>query len=305
MSKFNKFNKCNDFPFPCAFPPAGQGPTGPTGPQGVPGIQGEPGNPGPTGPSGTAIGVTGPTGPQGIQGPPGEEGPTGPQGVQGIQGEPGPEGPTGPQGVQGLQGEPGPEGPTGPQGVQGIQGEPGPEGPTGPQGVQGLQGEPGPEGPTGPQGVQGIQGVQGEVGPTGPMLPGDNIFVANSSATITTAPFDPLPMVSTITINGTSLALASPGVSVLTAGTYYIITKCTIQAPATLVAAIALAVNGAAIPNTSTLTGVAFSQLPILGTQIMTFAIVNIPANATVTAFNNSNTPATFGNASLGIYRIG
>ncbi|MED3068157.1 hypothetical protein P4310_21970 [Bacillus thuringiensis] len=211
MSKFNKFNKCNDFTFPCAFPPAGQGPTGGTGP-------------------------------------------------------------------------------------------------TGPQGVQGIQGEPGPEGPTGPQGVQGIQGIQEEVGPTGPtgpMLPGDNIFVANSSDAITTAAFAPLPMVSTITINGTSLALASPGVSVLTAGTYYIITKCTIQAPATLVAAIALAVNGAPIPNTSTLTGIAFSQLPIIGTQIMTFAIVNIPANATVTVFNNSNTPATFGNASLGIYRIG
>ncbi|MDY8166547.1 collagen-like protein, partial [Bacillus thuringiensis] len=88
-------------------------------------------------------------------------------------------------------------------------------------------------------------------------------------------------------------------------GTYYIIAKCTIQAPATLVAAIALAVNGAAIPNTSSLTGVAFSQLPILGTQIMTFAIVNIPANATVTVINNSNSPATFGNASLGIFRIG
>ncbi|MEE2018834.1 hypothetical protein P4V63_12710 [Bacillus toyonensis] len=219
MSKFNKFNKCNDFPFPCAFPPAGQGTTGPTGPGGI-----------------------------------------------------------------------------------------GPTGPTGPQGVQGIQGEPGPEGPTGPQGVQGIQGIQGEVGATGatgPMLPSDNIFVANSSAAIITAPFDPLPMLSTITVNGTSLALASPGVSVLTAGTYYIIAKCTIQAPATLVAAIALAVNGAAIPNTSSLTGVAFSQLPILGTLIMTFAIVNIPANATVTVINNSNSAATFGNASLGIFRIG
>ncbi|EOO21438.1 hypothetical protein ICM_06617, partial [Bacillus cereus BAG1X2-3] len=179
------------------------------------------------------------------------------------------------------------------------------EGPTGPQGVQGIQGEPGPEGPTGPQGVQGIQGIQGEVGATGPMLPADNIFVANSSAAITTASFDPLPMLSTITINGTSLALASPGVSVLTAGTYYIIAKCTIQAPATLVAAIALAVNGSAIPNTSSLTAIAFSQLPIIGTQIMTFAIVNIPANATVTVFNISTATATFGNASLGIFRIG
>ncbi|MBZ8126137.1 collagen-like protein [Bacillus thuringiensis] len=304
MSKFNKFNKCNHIPFPCAFPPSGQGTTGPTGPTGPGGI----GPTGPTGPSGTGIGVTGPTGPQGIQGEPGPEGPTGPQGVQGIQGEPGPEGPTGPQGVQGIQGEPGPEGPTGPQGVQRIQGEPGPEGPTGPQGVQGIQGEPGLEGPTGPQGVQGIQGEpgpEGPTGPTGPMLPGDNIFVANSSASITTAPFAPLPMLSTITVNGTSLALASPGVSVLTAGTYYIIAKCTIQAPATLVAAIALAVNGAAIPNTSSLTGVAFSQLPIIGTLIMTFAIVNIPANATVTVINNSGTPATFGNASLGIFRIG
>ncbi|TKI73959.1 collagen-like protein, partial [Bacillus mycoides] len=40
MSKFNKFNKCNDFPFPCAFPPAGQGPTGPTGPTGPGGTGG-------------------------------------------------------------------------------------------------------------------------------------------------------------------------------------------------------------------------------------------------------------------------
>ncbi|MDY8166540.1 collagen-like protein [Bacillus thuringiensis] len=181
MSKFHKFNKCNDFPFPCAFPPAGQGPTGGTGPTGptgpsgtaigitgATGPQGPPGDIGPTGPSGTGIGVTGPTGPQG---PPGEEGPTGPQGIPGLQGPPGEEGPTGPQGIPGLQGPPGEEGPTGPQGVQGIQGPPGEEGPTGPQGIPGLQGPPGEEGPTGPQGVQGIQGEPGPEGPTGPDIP--------------------------------------------------------------------------------------------------------------------------------------
>ncbi|MBT2578404.1 hypothetical protein J7E43_13455 [Bacillus sp. ISL-8] len=70
MRKFNKFNKCNDFPFPCAFPPAEQGPTGGTGPTGPQGI---PGELGPTG-----IGVTGPSGPAG--GPSGSEGPTGPTG---------------------------------------------------------------------------------------------------------------------------------------------------------------------------------------------------------------------------------
>ncbi|MGR5996157.1 hypothetical protein ACT7C9_32350 [Bacillus cereus] len=58
-------------------------------------------------------------------------------------------------------------------------------------------------------------------GPTGLMLSADNIFVANGSDTITTASFDPLPMLSTINVNGTSLTLASPGVSILTVGTYY------------------------------------------------------------------------------------
>ncbi|MFV1457524.1 collagen-like protein, partial [Bacillus mycoides] len=172
-------------------------------------------------------------------------------------------------------------------------------------GVQGIQGEPGPEGPTGPQGVQGIQGEPGPEGPTGPMLPGDNIFVSNGSPAITTTAGTPIPMLSTITINGTSLALASPGVSVLTAGTYYIIAKCTIQAPATLTLAIALAVNGSTIPNTSSSAGIGFSQIPITGTQVMTFAIVNIPANSTVTFINQSGLPATFGNASLSIFRIG
>ncbi|MGG1328259.1 hypothetical protein ABE222_16080 [Bacillus tropicus] len=128
------------------------------------------------------------------------------------------------------------------------------------------------------------------------MLSADNIFVANSSDAITTASFDPLPMLSTITVNGTSLTLASPGISVLTAGTYYIIAKCTIQAPATLVAAIALAVNGSAIP---------FPTIPIIGTQIMTFAIVNVPSNSMITVYNISPETATFGNASLGIFRIG
>ncbi|WP_223811621.1 exosporium leader peptide-containing protein [Bacillus wiedmannii] len=125
--------------------------------------------------------------------------------------------------------------------------------------------------PTGPTGV---------TGPTGLMLSADNIFVANGSDAITTASFDPLPMLSTITVNGTSLTLASPGISVLTVGTYYIIAKCTIQAPATLVAAIALAVNGSAIPHTSSLTAIPF---PIIGTQIMTFAIVNVPSNSMIT----------------------
>ncbi|MGF1438689.1 hypothetical protein ACQUW6_31830 [Bacillus thuringiensis] len=125
MSKFNKFNKCNDFPFPCAFPPAGQGPTGGTGPTG------------PTGPGGTGIGVTGPTGPTRPQGEPEDIGPTGPQGVPGLQGEPGDPGPTGPQGVQGIQGVPGDPSPTGPQGNPGLQGPPGTEGPTGPTGPTG------------------------------------------------------------------------------------------------------------------------------------------------------------------------
>ncbi|MED2997234.1 collagen-like protein, partial [Bacillus tropicus] len=190
----------------------------------------------------------------------------------------------------------GPTGMTGPTGDTGPTGVTGPTGDTGPTGVTGPTGDTGPTGMTGPT---------GDTGPTGLMLSADNIFVANGSDTITTASFDPLPMLSTITVNGTSLTLASPGVSILTAGTYYIIAKCTIQAPATLVAAIALAINGSAIPNTSSLTAIPFPTLPIIGTQIMTFAIVNVPSNSTITVYNISPETATFGNASLGIFRIG
>ncbi|MED3244749.1 collagen-like protein, partial [Bacillus thuringiensis] len=56
MSKFNKFDKCNHIPFPCAFPPLQEGPTGPTGSTGPVG---------PTGPTGTGEGITGPPGPTG------------------------------------------------------------------------------------------------------------------------------------------------------------------------------------------------------------------------------------------------
>ncbi|MEB4819854.1 collagen-like protein [Bacillus thuringiensis] len=298
MGQFNKFNKCNDFPFPCAFPPAGEGPTGGTGPTGPTGPGGTgigvtgptgPTGPGgigptgPTGPSGTGIGVTGPTGPQGIQGLPGEEGPTGPQGVQGIQGEPGPEGPTGPQGVQGIQGEPGPEGPTGPQGVQGIQGEPGPEGPTGPQGVQGIQGEPGP------QGVQGIQGIQGEPGPTGPTGPVTFANLSSSSAQIIpnlgVVTFN-TTILNNVLINGTNdtLTIVDSGVYKLE---YYLSTSPDSIAPISFV----ISLNG----STATLFNIIVATS---GGEISLGAIGTLNSGDTLQLVNFSDNPTTLPNLS-------
>lgn len=80
----------------------------------------------------------------------------GPQGEQGIQG------------IQGIQGETGPQGEQGLQGIQGIQGEIGPQGEQGLQGIQGLKGDQGIQGIQGIKGDTGATGATGATGPTGP-----------------------------------------------------------------------------------------------------------------------------------------
>ncbi|MEI4605944.1 hypothetical protein WAG19_29615 [Bacillus cereus] len=208
-----------------------------------------------------------------------------------------PPGPPGPPGPKGNQGYPGPPGPKGPKGNQGYPGPPGPKGPKGNQGYPG---------PPGDQGDQGYPGPPGPEGPPGPMLTADNIYVANGDANIKVVGRNtPIPMTSTITRNGTALTLISSNISVSTPGVYYIIAKCTIQAPVHLTPSIALTLNGVLIPNTSSATSIQFSALPIAGTQLMTYAIVNISAPSVISVVNNSSNDSTFGNASVGVFRIG
>jgi len=86
---------------------------------------------------------------------------------------------------------PGPTGPTGPQGVPGVMGPAG--GPTGPTGPQGTAGPTGYTGPTGPQGDSGPTGPTGAQGPAGQgtldpaLLFFDQVFIAVSGSTPSSA----------------------------------------------------------------------------------------------------------------------
>ncbi|MED3118700.1 collagen-like protein, partial [Bacillus thuringiensis] len=153
------------------------------------------------------------------------------------------------------------------------------------------------------------QGPQGPQGPVGPTLTANNIYVANPSTNINVVGSPgrnaPIPMTTTVTRNGTILTLASPGISVSTTGTYYIIAKGTIESPVNARAAIALALNGILIPQTSSLANLPFGSTPISGTQVMTYAIVNISASQVITVVNNDVENSVFGNVSIGVFRIG
>ncbi|MFJ1137875.1 hypothetical protein ACIKJQ_33155 [Bacillus thuringiensis] len=99
--------------------------------------------------------------------------------------------------------------------------------------------------------------------------------------------------------------LATEPIFVSKPGIYYVIAKGTIQAPVHVTSSIALALNGELIPNTSSSTAIPFSTLPITGTQLMTFAIVNISVDSVISIVNNSYNDSTFGNVSVGVFRIG
>lgn len=140
-------------------------------------------------------------------------------------------GPQGPAGADGAKGDKGDKGDQGEQGIQGIQGIQGPKGDTGAKGEQGPQGAKGdaftyedftaeqlaalkgPKGDTGNTGPQGPQGEKGETGSQGPQgATGANghspVVTASKSGTVTT-----------IKVDGTSIATINDGATGATGAT--------------------------------------------------------------------------------------
>ncbi|WP_029439056.1 exosporium leader peptide-containing protein [Bacillus thuringiensis] len=222
--------------------------------------------------------------------------PTGTTGVTGSTGV------TGPTGVTGSTGVTGPTGDTGPTGITGSTGVTGPTGDTGPTGITGSTGVTGPTGDTGPTGITGSTGVTGPTGPTGPSLGADNIYLGSASS-IDIPNNATIPLTILRTVNGTALSLVSGEVNVAITGTYYIIGKSTLSGTTTTTSAIALSVNGTTIQNSSSLGG-SFSSPPIEGTEVITFAIVNVTAGSTIRIFNIGPTQS-FNNTALSIIKIG
>lgn len=176
--------------------------------------------PGPTGPAGAA-GTPGSPGATGTAGEPGQPGTQGAQGTPGVPGVTGGEGQAGRPGDPGQPGTPGATGATGPSGPAGPEG---PTGPAGPQGVAGQNGENGSPGAIGPQGLPGappdtqtFNGINGQTyscsrsggsdsaptytctasggsGDEEPPVTTQNRFAPMPTATPTTAPSSPNPL---------------------------------------------------------------------------------------------------------------